>query len=85
MSRKNRHSRVCRASDKSETLSRPNRQKVTWRDIPLWLFLYHLDMEICASGFIRRRSLLRVRNFILGFYSVPSGSEWEVRYNAKER
>lgn len=80
MSRKNRQNRASRATARCGT---PSRHR--YLDTPLWLVLYWIDLAIATSGFLRRRSLLRLRNSLLDFLSVPCGAVWEVHLNPKKK
>lgn len=80
MSRKRFSPRVSFASASRDSSSRSR-----YLDTPLWLLLYWIDLSIVSSGFIRRRSLLRLRNQILSFLDMPSGDIWEVHVKSNKK
>ena len=66
--------RVRISSVVQEATSRPHGKMCT----PLWLVLYWIDLAILTSGYFSRRRLLRLRNDLLTFLDVQTGSAWEV-------
>ena len=74
MSRHKSNARACPAFAIPLAFSRLLKQE----DIPLSRILYLIDDDIIHSGYFRRRGLLHLRNSLLGFLGVPSGSLWIV-------